>query len=527
MRFRAIPFWPTALFMSLLLALACSERPNPAPAQAAATPPRVEYYPRARWRLGDPAQLDKVIIWASHIQIRHAEVQSPLVAFTLTRWHAAAPASRRSKADAHALAQFIALEAQRAPARFADLARRYSEDEATSRLGGTLGGLTATHFAFPPEVLDAFVETPSGGVSRVVETDEGYHVLLRHAPPPEETVSGRRIVIRYAGADGLLPLGVPPTQRTRAQASELAQSLHAQLLRAPERFAEMVRSHSEHPDAARDGDMGSWSTWEPTHQAREVALLQGLKVGELGAPLDTAYGFQILLRTAPPPRPEYAMEAIRLGFDAELADEIEGSKASALQHARQLIEVIRADPSQFSNFQSRYCCRGVQVLLDGRDELGRLTAALSASAVGELGPEPIDDIGSYVIAKRVSPPPRAQRPLATFDIPSPEHIDLPSLLRSSAGDTALGSVHVSAIEQELRATQGLSPIEAAAMREFAAVLDASTDPDERVELYQRFQESMKTLLGGGRYEPYLEAFYAYFERIYLRPHAEEPAQTAG
>ena len=62
----------------------------------------------------------------------------------------------------------------------------------------------------------------------------------------------------------------------------------------------------EHRDLSRDGDLGTWSSREASPFPREIERLQGLRVGEIAPPIDSPYGFQILLRTSVAERPLYA-----------------------------------------------------------------------------------------------------------------------------------------------------------------------------------------------------------------------------
>jgi hypothetical protein len=458
------------------------------------------------------------MLWVSHIQIRHEEVISADAPFNLAPWHLGAPPPTRSKAEAFRIATDIARQAQEEPARFAELARKYSEDITTADAGGMLGGLTALHFSFPPEVLDAFVSVRPGEVTRVLESDTGYHICYRHAPPPEQQVSGARIVLGYEGADWLkIVNGGTHPKRTRAESLVLAQSVYEEASAHPDRFAELVERHSEHPDRARGGDFGSWSTRQAATVAREVALLKTLKVGQIASPLDSPVGFEIILRTPVVERKRYAMSAIKVGFEPELSDEKPGSKAWARARALEFRAELKRDPSQFERIQAQHCCLGTKQWTDGQDEPGRLTAALSSVGIGEIPSEPVEHHWTYVVPKRLDPAQLEPTPPPAVELPSPEHIDMADLMRRSAGSEGFVREHHDTILSELDPPLALDATSLAALQESSSALDRASDPEVRVALFNSLDQQVHLLVGGQEHARYVHALYEHFERIYLRP----------
>ncbi|MBK7862195.1 MAG: peptidylprolyl isomerase [Archangiaceae bacterium] len=80
-----------------------------------------------------------------------------------------------------------------------------------------------------------------------------YHLILRLPLPPEERVSGRSLVIGYAGSpeDPRDDPGAPLPTRSRAQAKALAEKIAKEAHQAPDRFAALVRRHSDGTEARR------------------------------------------------------------------------------------------------------------------------------------------------------------------------------------------------------------------------------------------------------------------------------------
>jgi hypothetical protein len=105
--------------------------------------------------------------------------------------------------QARALAQQVAERLQHRPEEFEAVARELSEDVATKPLGGVLGTRSAADYLRAPEVLDAVATLRPGDVSRVVETQYGFHILKRLRMPEERMLAGARILISHDKAPWL------------------------------------------------------------------------------------------------------------------------------------------------------------------------------------------------------------------------------------------------------------------------------------------------------------------------------------
>lgn len=81
------------------------------------------------------------------------------------------------KAQSKAQADKIATEAQAAPEKFADLAKQHSQDEDSKTQGGVIGELAANGSLVNEAFKKAAFDLKSGGVSDVVESEFGYHII--------------------------------------------------------------------------------------------------------------------------------------------------------------------------------------------------------------------------------------------------------------------------------------------------------------------------------------------------------------
>jgi hypothetical protein len=374
--------------------------------------------PRQRWRLTPVSELSRTVLWLSHIEISYARAPRQFPWSTLP-WWVELPTPGRDRREAMKLAVQIADEVRGSPQAFAELARQYSDDLVTRERGGSLGGVRASDLMIHDKALDRLASLGIGDVSSVIETNDSFFLFLRRSPPPALTVSGERIVIGYDGARWLTLVGATFPQRSRADALSLAQRIYETAKANPERFDELVTLHSEHPDRARGGDMGTWSLHEPTPYARELELLSEVAVGEVAPPIDSMYGIEIMRRTADKPRPDYAMRAIKLPF----APGAPASEQAAEAKARDMLAVVRSDPNRFAELLREAGSPEPERWVQGRDEPG-LSEAMQAISIGEITPEPVRQYLYYVVAQRCDPGNVPFPPSPRFELPAPERVDL-------------------------------------------------------------------------------------------------------
>jgi hypothetical protein len=465
-----------------------------------------EPLPKAHWRLAAPSELDHVVLFVSHILVRHENTEAATVPFNVGDWTRVAPRSGRTTAQARERARSIADEARVAPDRFADLARARSDDEVTRDHGGSLGGVRATDLSPWPQVLDALAATRPGGISRVVETRFGFHVFRRNPVPAAQQIAGRRLVIGYDAASWLDVVRRPDrtkTTRTRADAWALARDLARASRAAPGAIRPLIERHSEHRDAVQGGDLGVWSNHEPTHLTREIEVLSRLEVGQVSDPVDSRVGVEVLQRTEADDRKQYAMSAIRIRFEPDVPNTHGLSRETIAQAALSLARRVADDASAFEQAQRQLCCIKPERWTAGRAPFG-LTEVLERMATGEIARTPVESDYSLVIVKRLDPATLPPRPTITFDLPNPNAPDLTYFFRTRKGEQLASMVRT--LAEKSRTNLGLSAARARELarihEDLAATLAKAEDGEARVARYQQATANLQQLLGSDEFGRY-------------------------
>ena len=174
------------------------------------------------------------------------------------------------------------LDSIRAGGDFADFAKRYSED-GTASSGGDLGW--AKRGTFVPEFEAAVFALPEKGISNIVKTEFGLHII-QLIERRGESVHARHILLRIEKGAASDSAAVNRLRELRQQAL------------AGESFTELAKKYSEDEETkALGGDLGTVSLDQLEPGFADV--VKNMKDGEISephrVPLKNSYGYQIVL----------------------------------------------------------------------------------------------------------------------------------------------------------------------------------------------------------------------------------------
>lgn len=264
----------TILLFSLVLA-ACSGSEAPTPAASITPPPSAT--PAEATPATDPKTLGPRVppsatsrMAGSHILIAYAGSVGAL------------PNISRTKAEAKARAEEVRTKLL-AGGDFASLARAYSDDSSASK-GGNLGGFNKG--VFVPEFEDAINKLQVNGISAVVETPFGYHVIRRD---PVLEVHGAHMLVSWKGAER----APDSVKRSRDEAKTRAEEALA-AIKAGKEWNDVVRQYSDGPAADAGGDLG-WFTHGQLFEPLDSTAFN-LDIGATSEILESPRGFHILRR---------------------------------------------------------------------------------------------------------------------------------------------------------------------------------------------------------------------------------------
>ena len=183
---------------------------------------------------------------------------------------------------ARAKAQAI-LDSIKAGADFAEMAKRYSEDQGSASQGGDLGFVRRGQFV--KEFEEAVFSLGEKQISGLVETEFGIHII-QLLERRGDAVHPRHILIR-----------VPRSEASDSAAIALLDSIRTAVL-AGANFAELARRYSQDKDTAPvGGDLGT-AELETIPDKSLYATVAAMKAGEICQPvkMETGnnYGYHIV-----------------------------------------------------------------------------------------------------------------------------------------------------------------------------------------------------------------------------------------
>ncbi len=193
----------------------------------------------------------------------------------------------RTVEEAEKRAQEIVKKAKAKPEAFLELAKEVSDDNFNSLPAWKTGTNR-----MPPEFDMALLELEMNAVSEPIKTQYGFHIFHRIPLPPK--MSASHILVQYKGAQSA-PLSIT---RSKEEALKRAEEALAKVKADPAKFGENVKEYSDDPSAVMNqGNLGIWNKGSMVPEFEEA--LGKLKVDEIGGPVESPFGYHIILRQDP------------------------------------------------------------------------------------------------------------------------------------------------------------------------------------------------------------------------------------
>lgn len=165
---------------------------------------------------------------------------------------------------------------------FEDLAVKYSIDGQAKRNKGRMGFIREGILPYSFEY--AAYSTPVGGISDVVETDYGFHLIKVHGRRP----SMGEVLVEHVLK--LFPRGANEQQKLETKAK--VDSLYNVIVNGGD-FEDVARRESEDPGSARQGGRLPWfGTGRMVPEFEQESFR--LDVGEISKPIATMYGYHVI-----------------------------------------------------------------------------------------------------------------------------------------------------------------------------------------------------------------------------------------
>lgn len=267
---------------------------------------------------------------ASHILIQHVDSQR-------------ATGVERTKEEALKLAKEVAAKAQAKDADFAALAKEYSDGPSAGD-GGSLGNFAPGQMV--PAFSAATLKLKVGEVSGPVESDFGYHVIQRNKIL--EDLCAAHILIQYKGSERAGAAITRDKEAAFALATELSKKAKAK----DADFAALAKENSDGPSGPRGGDLGQFAPGNmiPEFSAATVKL----KMNEVSGPVETAFGYHVILRKPlpPPPAPAKKVGARHILLQYKGSMRAAESVTRTKEEAKTEIDEVMAKLKKGSDFEA-------------------------------------------------------------------------------------------------------------------------------------------------------------------------------
>lgn len=176
---------------------------------------------------------------------------------------------------------------------FGSLAERFSSDAYSARDKGNLGNMWVERFPYAFE--DAAYKTPVGGISPVVETSFGFHIIKVNGEHPTNGKYHVAHILKFYNRND--------NDSAKSVLNAKMDSLYS-LLKNGVDFAAMAKKESDDSRTSRNNGEIGWVGIDQLVKHLETEMLK-LKVGEVSKPIVADYGVHIIKLLAHKPLGSY------------------------------------------------------------------------------------------------------------------------------------------------------------------------------------------------------------------------------
>lgn len=237
----------------------------------------------------------------------------------------------RTREEALELATKVAEKATEKNADFAALAAEYS-DGPSSTDGGNLGNFAPGQMV--PAFSEATMKLKVGEVSDPVESQFGYHIILRKEIV--EDLCAAHILIQYVGGER----ASESITRTKEEALEFATEIAKKAQADGADFAALAKEHSDGPSGPNGGDLGQFPPGRMIPSFSAATAL--LKINEISDPVESDFGYHIILRKElpPPPKPPRTVSARHILIQYKGSERADASVTRTQEEAKTRIDEV-------------------------------------------------------------------------------------------------------------------------------------------------------------------------------------------
>jgi parvulin-like peptidyl-prolyl isomerase len=303
--------------------------------------------------------------------------------------------TRLGRGEARLRAQALLRLARSREHSFADLARRFSNDSASSAFGGDLGVVSPGELH--PDLEAAGLALGVGQVSEIIETPKGFTLLQRQEPSEAQAAE---VVVSFDGAQKF----TPRISRDREAARALASEIRERLIRGAA-IEDEALAHSDDPTFLSGGFMPIFR--RGTRQPQLEALVWALPLMGVSEVVETPTGFHVVQRF---PVRRIQVRRIFVAYTPEEGEQLLGerNRAEAQARALEILERVRETPpgADFASLAALYSdgpekTRGGEFSAFGRGQHPLpFERAAFGLRIGEVA-GPIDVGNGFSLIKRI------------------------------------------------------------------------------------------------------------------------------